>query len=81
MATNSALPRRHVRAFREFLAGEGQAFLERVDAWLSAHAAPADKHGDALAKRDRPIRSGVGVYLIHDDEPEQGERAHDPAKN
>jgi hypothetical protein len=63
MATNKALPRRHVRAFREFLAAEGQAFLERIDAWLSAHA-PAGKKEPP----DQTVRTGVGVYLIHDDQ-------------
>jgi hypothetical protein len=73
MATNSALPRRRVQAFRAFVASEGQAFLERIDSWLAAHASRA---GDerARAARDRPVRAGIGLYLIHDEE--QGERRH-----
>jgi hypothetical protein len=63
MATNKALPHRHVRAFREFLGAEGQAFLERVDAWLSAHAAAGNEESF-----DQTVRTGVGVYLIHDDQ-------------
>jgi len=74
MATNMALPRRQVRAFREFLAAEGQAFLERVDAWLAARAAddprPTSARAPSPSKRTPPagtVRTGVGVYLIHDE--------------
>jgi hypothetical protein len=51
----SALPE-----FREFLNKEGQAFLERVDAWLLAHEA----NGSADAKAT--IRLGAGVYHLQD---------------
>jgi hypothetical protein len=67
MATHRALPRRHVKAFRELLALEGQAFLERMDAWLSDRATTAKKG----ATRERTVRAGVGVYLIQDDEREE----------
>mgnify|MGYP005851867283 CR=1 FL=1 len=43
-------------ALRRYLDEEGQAFLEKVDAWL-----------EERARRDGPVRAGVGVYLIHDD--------------
>jgi hypothetical protein len=49
----SALPE-----FREFLNQEGQAFLERVDAWLLAHEA----NGSAGARST--IRLGAGVYHL-----------------
>ena len=74
MATTYALPRRHVRAFREFLANEGQALLERIDAWLAARSRPTTEDDGARSRRDRPVRTGAGVYLIHDDERQQGER-------
>jgi hypothetical protein len=74
MATNTALPRRHVRAFREFVANEGQAFLERIDAWLAARSLAARDNDSGRSRRERPVRTGVGVYLIHDDERQQGER-------
>lgn len=46
--------------FRDFLESEGQAFLERVDAWLQTHRAAAQSlQSDA-------IRLGVGVYHIQD---------------
>jgi hypothetical protein len=70
MATHRALPRRHVKAFRELLELEGQAFLERIDAWLSERATAATKARGTT--RGRTVRTGVGVYLVHDDEP--GER-------
>jgi len=45
-----------VAAFNEFLATEGQAFLERVDDWLSAHET-RDGNG---------VRLGVSVFHIQD---------------
>lgn len=65
MATQSALPARQVPAFRAFVETEAQAFLEKVDAWLAARAAPRNPN-----KRSTPastVRTGVGVYLIHDE--------------
>jgi hypothetical protein len=53
----SALPE-----FREFLNKEGQAFLERVDAWLLAHEATGSAGGSAKAT----IRLGAGVYHLQD---------------
>ena len=52
----SALPE-----FRQFLNQEGQAFLERLDAWLTAHEA-RDDAGSAEAT----IRLGVGMYHVQD---------------
>lgn len=49
-------------AFRKFIESEGQAFLERADAWLSAHQAPADQPVD----KEGEIRLGVGIYHIQD---------------
>jgi Family of unknown function (DUF6502) len=42
--------------FRKFLEREGQAFLERMDAWLTEHE----------AKNEASIRLGVGLYHIQD---------------
>ena len=53
----SALPE-----FREFLNKEGQAFLERVDAWLLAHEATGSEEGT----RKATIRLGAGVYHLQD---------------
>jgi hypothetical protein len=52
----SALPE-----FREFLNKEGQAFLERVDAWLLAHEASS-----SAASSAKTIRVGAGVYHLQD---------------
>lgn len=62
-ATNNRIRSADARRFRAFLEQEGQAFLERVDEWLSRHEAPA---GDD-APRTRTLRVGVGVYGIHDE--------------
>jgi len=51
-------------AFREMLEREGQAFLERVDEWISAHELPS-----RLDEGGRGIRLGVGVYHIQDRVP------------
>jgi len=48
--------------FREFLNKEGQAFLERVDAWLLAHEAT----GSAVGSKKATIRLGAGVYHLQD---------------
>ena len=59
-ATNVRVRRVARRAFAEYLERHGMAFLEGVDAWLSAHEA---KNAD-----DSTDRIGVGVYLIIDDD-------------
>ena len=56
-ATNTRMPAKSVPAFREFIEIEGQAFLERVDAWLSEHEL---KDGDDR----KSIRLGLGAYWI-----------------
>jgi uncharacterized protein DUF6502 len=48
--------------FRRFLEREGQAFLERVDAWLTEHQARNGESDKARA----PIRLGAGLYHIGD---------------
>jgi hypothetical protein len=53
--------RRALPEFRAFLESEGQAFLERVDAWLTAHRVSDQDASDSAA-----IRLGVGVYHIQD---------------
>lgn len=64
-AAMSARVRAQAQAeFRQFLETEGQAFLERVDAWLTAHQARADHP----LEQARAIRLGVGVYHIQDEE-------------
>jgi hypothetical protein len=54
LADKRALP-----AFKQFLEQEGQAFLERMDDWLTAHQVSDDKKGEA-------IRLGAGLYHIED---------------
>ncbi len=58
-ALSLRVDRRALVAFRQFLENEGQAFLERVDDWLTQHQANAESTGSA-------IRLGAGVYHIED---------------
>jgi hypothetical protein len=61
-AVNDRIDPRAVPEFRKFLEREGQAFLERADAWLTAHQLlPKDARGDAV------IRLGVGTYHVQDE--------------
>jgi hypothetical protein len=61
-AVNDHMPKEVAPAFAQMLEKEGQAFLERVDAWLTAHEV---KPG---GKRPSPdaIRLGIGLYQIQD---------------
>lgn len=64
-ATNSHMSAESSAAFREFVEQEGQAFLERVDAWLTANEQPVDNNGNnSEAGNSATIRLGVGAYLI-----------------
>jgi uncharacterized protein (DUF1786 family) len=56
-ATNTRMPAKAVPAFREFIEIEGQAFLERVDAWLSEHE--LEDSDDS-----KSVRLGLGAYWI-----------------
>jgi hypothetical protein len=56
-ATNTKMPAKAVPAFREFIEIEGQAFLERVDAWLSEHE--LEDSDDS-----KSVRLGLGAYWI-----------------
>jgi hypothetical protein len=70
-AENDAIDPQVVPEFRRFLEKEGQAFLERVDDWLTRHAVePGASAGRRL------IRLGVGMYHIQTDTETQ--RGRDP---
>jgi hypothetical protein len=66
-AENDRVRARDLPAFREFLAKEGQAFLERVDDWLTAHEQKPAEDETAAGT----LRLGVGVYHIQTD-PKRG---------
>jgi hypothetical protein len=57
-AINDRIAAAALPEFRKYLEREGQAFLERADAWLTAHQA---QDGDTDV-----IRLGVGTYHIQD---------------
>jgi hypothetical protein len=59
-AVNDRIAKDALPEFRRFLEQEGQQFLERVDAWLTAHEIEA---GDPDAEG---IRLGAGAYHIQD---------------
>lgn len=61
-AVNDEVEATAVPEFRRFLEAEGQAFLERVDAWLTAHQVSKSKDANA----PRPVRLGAGVYHVQD---------------
>jgi hypothetical protein len=60
-AVNDQMPRAAVAGFAELLEREGQAFLERIDQWLTA------RESKARGKRKgETVRLGVGLYHIED---------------
>lgn len=59
-AHNARVDARALPDFQVFIEREGQAFLERVDNWLTAHEAPDDAQERAL------VRVGAGVFQIQD---------------
>ena len=63
-AENDAIDPRHLPAFQTFLADEGQAFLERVDDWLTQHEQTDSESPDA-----KRIRLGAGLYHIQNHKP------------
>jgi uncharacterized protein DUF6502 len=61
-AKNDRMPLKRQAAFREFLEQEGQAFLERVDAWLTENELREDTEPSEIPS----TRMGVGIYQIQD---------------
>lgn len=59
-ASNPHMPLQALAEFRAFVEGEGQAFLEKVDAWLTEHETTTNDQGTTQVK----LRLGVGAYLI-----------------
>lgn len=59
-ASNIQMSPESAAAFRAFVEQEGQAFLEKVDAWLTEHEVkPTDNNAET-----NTVRLGVGTYLI-----------------
>ncbi len=61
-ATNTQIPASQIPAFREFVEQEGQAFLEKIDAWLTDHE--DSEAGEC-------VRLGLGAYWIEEKEIER----------
>ena len=60
-AVNGEMPVSAVADFAELLEQEGQAFLERIDKWLTARECKNDEE-----HRVETVRLGVGMYQIED---------------
>lgn len=72
-ASNNLVDPRHVKAFHSYLDTEGQAFLERVDAWLSEHEIPAPVLDEASTSQScTAVRLGVSVFAIEKSDQEAG---------
>ena len=52
--------------FRAFVEKEGQAFLERVDSWLSQHEQATEERTNTKTGSHPIIRLGLGMYWIQD---------------
>jgi hypothetical protein len=61
-AVNGRIAASSLAEFRQFLDREGQGFLERVDAWLTAHEVSSAETESA----PEAMRLGAGVYHIQD---------------
>jgi len=63
-ATNAYMSPEKAEEFRQFVNREGQAFLEKIDNWLSENeSTPSDQTN---SKQSNTIRLGVGTYLIEE---------------
>jgi hypothetical protein len=65
-AANINISAETVAEFRAFVEKEGQAFLERVDSWLSRHEIAAEKNANNIPGTQPTIRLGLGMYWIQD---------------
>ncbi len=71
-AENDRIDPKHLPAFRALLEQEGQSMLERVDAWLAQHEAPAgvahaEPVGRGKAEPKPLLRLGVGIFHIQNE--------------
>ena len=64
VASNNRMPGNAVDRLNALLQKEGQAFLERVDAWLSDHELESDGGNGRRESRHAASRVGVGIYLF-----------------
>jgi len=71
-ASNVNIPASALPAYRTFINSESQAFLERVDDWLSRHETAGQAHASGAA-RPKAIRLGIGMYWIQSDSHEESQ--------
>ena len=60
-AVNDRIPAAAVPAFLQILNKEGQAFLERMDQWLTEHQV-----NDSAQSTSGSVRLGIGLYQVQD---------------
>jgi hypothetical protein len=60
-AVNDRIAATAVPAFLQLLNKEGQAFLERMDQWLTAHQV-----SDSSQSAGESVRLGIGLYQVQD---------------
>lgn len=65
-AANINMRSESVAEFRAYVEKEGQAFLERIDHWLSQHETTNSNVTSDAANQPRTIRLGLGMYWIQD---------------
>jgi hypothetical protein len=63
-ASNNHMPRGAAAKLNALLQQDGQAFLERVDAWMSEHELDASSGNGNRNGKEAVSRIGVGVYLF-----------------
>ena len=66
-ASNPCVPPSALPDYRQFIYTESQIFLEKVDAWLTAH----EIAGDAIGT-EKAVRLGIGMYWIQNENVEVG---------
>jgi len=64
-ASNMNLPISSLPAYRKYINEESQAFLEKIDAWLSNHELPENETNSG-----KSLRLGIGMYWVQSDPSE-----------
>lgn len=75
-AHESRIPKNSVDEFHRFMEGNGQQFLEKVDAWLAEHQTT-----EADTANSETVRLGTGVFLIQDEVRMSNDKTNGKAKD
>lgn len=63
VATNRAVPVKHISKFRDFLREQGDDFMQTVDDWLTTHSV----HKGARVRTQKLCSVGTGLYMFASD--------------